>query len=654
MQDKDGKRLKNYSIEVVNDELIISDEDGLLFEYNPTNPASQRVQETLFNEKQLIIENCLFGVDINPNSVKICRLRLWIELLKNTYYKADGELETLPNIDINIKCGNSLISRFSLDEDLKVALKKSKLNITQYKSAVQSYRAAKSKDEKHDMERLINEVKTGFRTEILVQDPKARKLLDLRVEIKMLELPQTMFDETKKEKKEREDKRQNAKTKADKLALEIDEIKSNKIYENAFEWRFEFPEVLDDDGYYIGFDTVIGNPPYIDSEAMVNSGLDRERNYISNNYIFAKGNWDIYIAFFERGINLIKADGNLIYITPDKWITKPFGITFRENCLENFISITKVGRDVFDSALVDSILTVISKKKSNILTVNNFDRLSVNIINSVDKSTLSPPYTFDFLMSNKLNYINKIDLNVNKLQDLILCESACATSDAYKLKEFVTEFDSNKDAITNYYKVVNTGSLDKYIFKWATKEMVYLKDKYKCAVVKKSDFSNAFKNSYFTKSNIPKIIVKGLTKLDAGIDLYGDIIAGKSTLILASTDLFNLKFVAGILNSILAIRYIKEKYSSASYNGGIVFTKDMINTLPINLSNNLLTNKIVNLVDIILAKKNIDLLANVDEEQLLIDMYVFHLYNFEYNDFDAIKDDIFFSEQEYNLLKINT
>ena len=123
-------------MEVVNDELIVTDEEGELFEYNPTNKESQRIQETLFSEKQTIIENCLFGVDINPNSVKICRLRLWIELLKNAYYKNSTELETLPNIDINIKCGNSLVSRFALDADLKQALKKSKWTINSYRTAV--------------------------------------------------------------------------------------------------------------------------------------------------------------------------------------------------------------------------------------------------------------------------------------------------------------------------------------------------------------------------------------------------------------------------------------------------------------------------------------------------------------------------------------
>ena len=124
LQDRDGKRLKEYQVEVVNDELIVTDEEGELFEYNPSNKESQRIQETLFHEKQTIIENCLFGVDINTNSVKICRLRLWIELLKNAYYKNATELETLPNIDINIKCGNSLVSRFAIDADLKQALKK--------------------------------------------------------------------------------------------------------------------------------------------------------------------------------------------------------------------------------------------------------------------------------------------------------------------------------------------------------------------------------------------------------------------------------------------------------------------------------------------------------------------------------------------------
>ncbi|HDT11122.1 MAG TPA: type II restriction endonuclease, partial [bacterium] len=135
LEDKEGKSLHRYEVEVVNDELIVTDEEGELFEYNPNNKESQRIQETLFHEKQTIIENSLFGVDINTNSVKICRLRLWIELLKNAYYKNATELETLPNIDINIKCGNSLVSRYSIDADIKNTLKKSKYGVDSYRTA---------------------------------------------------------------------------------------------------------------------------------------------------------------------------------------------------------------------------------------------------------------------------------------------------------------------------------------------------------------------------------------------------------------------------------------------------------------------------------------------------------------------------------------
>lgn len=136
-----GNRLNDIEVTLDNDELLIYDTKGDPFAYTIETekngrfyiqPWKQDVQKTLFHEKQTIIENCLFGVDINPKSVQICRLRLWIELLKNAYYiipdgqpqnsgRIGNELQTLPNIDINIKCGNSLISRFSITEDLKSA-----------------------------------------------------------------------------------------------------------------------------------------------------------------------------------------------------------------------------------------------------------------------------------------------------------------------------------------------------------------------------------------------------------------------------------------------------------------------------------------------------------------------------------------------------
>jgi len=260
--DGKGKTLRDYQVEVVNDELIVTDDDGKLFEYNPKSKESQRIQETLFHEKQTIIESCLFGVDINLNSVKICRLRLWIELLKNAYYKSDNELETLPNIDINIKCGNSLISRFALNADLRSALGKNKHSIDSYRKAVQTYRNAENKEQKREMEKLINDIKGNFKTTLQGIDPNKTKLRRLEGEIYNLENQTSLLEPTKEEKKAQDKKIAKLNNEIDKLKVEIEDVESGKIYENAVEWRFEFPEVLNDEGVFVGFDIVIGNPPY--------------------------------------------------------------------------------------------------------------------------------------------------------------------------------------------------------------------------------------------------------------------------------------------------------------------------------------------------------------------------------------------------------
>lgn len=173
LSDEKGNVISGYEIEIINDELIVTDTHGNPAEYKiqngkPITKEIQRLQKTLFHEKQAIIENCLFGVDINPKSVLICRLRLWIELLKNAYYKEANyvELETLPNIDINIKCGNSLISRFALDSDLGKALKSIKYDIEAYRGFVNEYKNAKNRETKKGLQKIIDSIKNDFKTEI--------------------------------------------------------------------------------------------------------------------------------------------------------------------------------------------------------------------------------------------------------------------------------------------------------------------------------------------------------------------------------------------------------------------------------------------------------------------------------------------------------
>jgi len=295
-----------------------------------------------------IYRNIFTLTDINPNSVNICRLRLWIELLKNAYYKDDGELETLPNIDINIKYGNSLISRYPLNADLGHALVGSTWDIGTYRLVVMSYRNAENKEQKREAEKLIKKIKSDFHIGITENEPIRRKRKKIKEELKDLTIQGRLYeqDSFKKDKKVIRRIEKLAKD-LEELDVQINNIQSGAIYRNAFEWRFEFPEVLDEKtGDFTGFDIIIGNPPYIDSEGMVNCGQKEIRELISNTYTMAKGNWDIYIAFFERSFNILASLGLLAFITPDKWISKSFGDELRINTFDNMYSILEAGRDI--------------------------------------------------------------------------------------------------------------------------------------------------------------------------------------------------------------------------------------------------------------------------------------------------------------------
>ena len=415
LQDLDGKRLKEYQVEVVNDELIVTDEEGELFEYNPTNKESQRIQEMLFHEKQTIIENCLFGVDINTNSVKICRLRLWIELLKNAYYKNKTELETLPNIDINIKCGNSLVSRFAIDADLKQAIKKSKWTIDGYRIAVDTYRNAESKEQKKEMERLIADIKSDFRSEISMNDPKVIKLRKLSGDLFRLTNQGQLFEMSKKEKTDWNKKVQQLTEETKKLETEIEEIKANKIYENAFEWRFEFPEVLNDDGDFVGFDVVIGNPPY---GALFS---ENEKAFIKSNFQYCDYQFDIYMTFFERSYNLLKDFSQLCFIVPNTWLLNLKTPNIRKLLFSRFNTqnVRAYSFPVFEEAVVDTIIVTAEKNNdlSGSMTVQIIDKNGNTIENQFSKSELAINYQshVNIYLSD---FASKIDFKFSALSKL--------------------------------------------------------------------------------------------------------------------------------------------------------------------------------------------------------------------------------------------
>ncbi len=325
-------------------------------------------------------------------------------------------------------------------------------------------------------------------------------------------------------------------------------------------------------------------------------------------------------------------NGVLAFITPDKWISKPFGDELRKGTISNIFAIVKTGREIFESSNVDSIISLFSKRHSKTLQILDFDHNNFILKREVNKEILKSPFAFDYLFSNHLELLLKMNAVPHRLSNLSNCENACATSDAYKLKPLIKDLLSDFDQ-NSQLKIINTGTIGKYFLRWGNREMTYLGQKYLYPVVEKEEFLNSFKNSYAKKSVQPKIIIKGLNLLDACLDVEGNVIPGKSTLIIASDDITKLKFLLSILNSKLASFYLKERYPASSYNQGTNFTKEMINTFPLPKITSTKQKPSVNLVDNILTLatssdylENQEKQAKVKDLERQIDQKVYELY----------------------------
>lgn len=464
LQYRDGARIRGYRLTIENDELIIIDEEtDQIFEYRlnqNSKPVTelQSLQETIFHEKQTIIENCLFGVDINPKSVMICRLRLWVELLKNAYYTKESnytELETLPNIDINIKCGNSLISRFALDSDLKQALKKSKWNIDTYRIAVQTYRNASSKAEKREMEKLIESIKNDFESEIARNDKRFLRLVKLKGELTSLTTQTTLFEKTKKEQEDWTKQVNTLTSDIQKYETELEEIRNNAIYRNAFEWRFEFPEVLNEEGEYVGFDVVIGNPPYIRQEE-----IKEQKNYLKDNFKIYTGSSDLYVFFIERGFQILKELGNFSFIMPNKWMQAGYGKPLRGFFLKNQLhQIIDFGDlQVFEEATTYPCILNAAKA----IPIENFEAFAVK--------TLS----FETGFKNYLTSISQQMLSNNLNDDTWVISSGEEQKLLYKLKkDSISLFDYVGG---NAHYGIKTGLTEAFIINEETRNRLIAED----------------------------------------------------------------------------------------------------------------------------------------------------------------------------------
>ncbi|GAA9096480.1 class I SAM-dependent DNA methyltransferase [Helicobacter pylori] len=627
--------LYRYELKLENDEIIIHyTPTGEIFNYkkpHSENDPHHHIQKELFELKKSIIENCLFGVDINPNSCEITKLRLWIELLKYSYYifengKNTNALETLPNIDINIKCANSLISRFNLNDDLK-KIPNIKKKIQEYKDLVAQYKDPNPLYplNKADLINKIQDLKNTF--SLTLKDPKTKAELEKAIEkhIKKYNffalddkslldgldyfIP-SLFGTLKLSPKEEEEAFASyGRIRA--LRKKLDDALSGREYQNAFEWRFEFPEVLDDEGDFLGFDCIIGNPPYIDYRK-IDEKTKIFLSKFSNVYKKSKEG-SIFVYFIERASQLIIRHGEISFINPIAYLCKPTDHGIRDYIDKNLkitmlIDLSNI--KIFESALTYTCINIFKREnKKNEILFQRFDDFT-ELSSNKDDFLKIPSVNIEHI-SIFLDPISRHIAERCKTQLGDFCKIFCGLSK--------TGFRSDVINTNNNKSVYFLESSDIYRY--------YVNDFGKKFLKRVDDYFSWEKRRIFESQDI--IFMTRMTNQIRCVVVPLGVYGGKVNIL---HDFRIDRFlILGVLNSKLMTYFYKKKFFPTHMQGGAFgFDTLSVETLPIpqiTEKNQELARKITDGAKQILALKEKDPKANTQRLEKEIDALVYQLYN---------------------------
>ncbi|EAI1724005.1 class I SAM-dependent DNA methyltransferase [Campylobacter coli] len=697
---------EEFYLEVQNDEILITGRKGEFIEYKrPSTPKDKAhlIQQELFHTKKDIIENNLFGVDINPNSCEITKLRLWIELLKHSFYQSfDDEnyhdLKTLPNIDINIKCGNSLVSYFETGKSLshypniKERMSKYKRIVKDYKEGFYTDKNLIAKEIKNLQESFKNFcLKDKFNKEIKQltngANEYSKKYGDFLADEHHDEKFKSFFSKNMFEFSF--DEKVAIKEFAN-LKKEYDNI-FNLESNHPFEWRFEFPEILDDDGNFKGFDLIIGNPPYIRQEE-----LKELKPHLAKNYKVYKGTSDIYTYFYELGFNVLKDNGVLSYITSNKYTRAGYGEALREFLLKNvkFLEYTDLnGIKVFDSATVDTSILCFEKSKSKdnkfkylalsneILKTCAYDIGLYKDFAEFSQNSLSKEsFTFSDENTSALKAkIERIGTPLKEWQGLNIYRGILT---GYN-EAFIITTEKRNEILANckdkaekertaklIRKMLRGRDIKRYSYEWAGLWVINAHNGYKNQngekveainienypslkkhfdefypqLEKRADKGLAPYNlrncAYIEEFEREKIVYSEIVRkpqfyLDTKLNFYAE----ATSFILTGE---NLKYLIAFLNNDFVAFIFKTFYAGGNLGeNGFRYKKAFLEKLPIpkiNSKNQKLADELINLVDEILKAKEQDKNANTQELENKINSLVYKLYNLTEDEIKIIEN----------------
>ena len=532
--------------------------------------------------KLTAIRSNIFGIDIQPIAAEIAKLRCFLTLVVEQDVHAreiNRGVHILPNLEFKFITANTLLPLHESE-----GLFGDEINLIE----------------------KIQEIRTKY---FAAENSKVKEVLHQRF-VKLLKDQKTSLWESSR----------------------LEQIKSFRPFDSESSAIFFEPEFM----FGIKeFDVIVGNPPYIDSQVMVKT-MEPYRNQLRQHYKSATGNWDLFVVFLEKSLDLLSPNGVMSMIVKNQLIGANYAAQIRKilsaNTVDLILDYSEV--NVFKSASVYPVIIQVTKnKKKHPVRIEIFEEGLENpqiITIPIDKFYGQDAWGSFFASHEMQDFISlfpeskKLE-NLNFINDVA---SAGPTNEAYKLKEFIREFNFKSDKTRGYKRFINTGTIDPFSSLWGSAKCRYLKDDYIQPVVSEADIVKV-NEKRLEIANRSKIIVGGMSKrIEAFLDADGSYLPGISTFYIsieAPKYLPELKYLTGLLNSDLLAYWFAGTFTGLKMAGGYMrISHKELKQIPVVIADKNKFNEVVKIVELLLnggTSEDLKIELNIKLNALVLEIY---------------------------------
>ena len=458
-----------------------------------------------YARKLFLIENCIYGVDIQQIAIQISKLRFFIALIvdqKVNDDKPNRNILSMPNLETKFVAANTLIG---LDKPQQITLMAG------------------------DVEKLEKELASIRHKIFFTRKYSAKKVL-------------------KKTEKSKREELQKALENSGYTKNVAGQMAGWNPFAPMQSANFFDPETMF--GFKDGFDIVIGNPPYVSALELKKLISQEVYIYLKTNFETAKGAIDFYIYFFEKGIQLLKTNGLLSYISPNRYLSASYGEALRKYIFDNATIHSIVDYSdvrVFEAASTYPILSFIkkSRKKEYEISIGRFNnKIGALTFSKISSSKLdfTEGHIWGFLLNDKINITEKIfalSIPITKACQINATSTASEADDYHYL---INEIKG--------YKLINTGTIDRYSNTWGKDFLTDKGEKYKNPFLP-SNSSKISGNRHNLYSSKKIIFAKIALRTEAFYDEKGEYASINTNCFHSFSKDFEPKYILSWVNSTL-------------------------------------------------------------------------------------------------------